>query len=214
MASQIHLVRHAESTHNVSKDFSQLDPGLTPLGIQQAAQLGQTFPHLTHVRFIVASPLRRTIETTLIAFTKVLDKRYFDPLSENGVENGATLILEPDLQERSNLPCDTGSSTEVLEERFPGLDFKGLPDGWQVKQGQYGSDDEAVEQRARRVRNRIGQLVESDDLVGKEKNHIIIVTHGVFMKFLSGEPEIDLPKAGWKSYTAKHLIDGVQLVPV
>jgi hypothetical protein len=25
--------------------------------------------------------------------------------------------------------------------------------------------------------------------------------HGVFMKFLTGDLEIDLPKSGWKSYT-------------
>lgn len=29
---------------------------------------------------------------------------------------------------------------------------------------------------------------------------MFVVTHGVFMKYLSGDPEIDLPKAGWESY--------------
>jgi hypothetical protein len=33
------------------------------------------------------------------------------------------------------------------------------------------------------------------------RRDIVIVTHGVFMKHLSGDPEVDLPKAGWKSYT-------------
>ena len=40
----------------------------------------------------------------------------------------------------------------------------------------------------------------NDELKDGEKKDVVVVTHGVFMKFLSGDPEIDLPKAGWMSY--------------
>jgi broad specificity phosphatase PhoE len=203
MTSEVHLVRHAESTHNVSKDMSQLDPGLTSLGFEQATRLTQTFPHAPQVGVILTSPLRRTLQTTLAAFSHVLDKRYFDQGSSHGVENGATLILDPDLQERSALPCDTGSTSPALEKAFPGLGAKDLVEGWQVKEGIYAPEDEAVKERAKRVRSRVAEL--SDHLKDEERNHIVIVTHGVFMKFLSGDADIDLPKAGWRSYTlGKH----------
>lgn len=68
MTSEVHLVRHAESTHNVSKDMSQLDPGLISLGFEQAIPLTQTFPHAPQIGVILTSPLRRTIQTTLAAF--------------------------------------------------------------------------------------------------------------------------------------------------
>ncbi|KAJ6187760.1 hypothetical protein N7519_002668 [Penicillium mononematosum] len=206
MTSEVHLVRHAESTHNVSKDMSQLDPGLTSRGFEQATRLAQTFPHAPQVGVILTSPLRRTIQTTLAAFPHVLNKRYFDQDSEHGIENGATLILDPNLQERSALPCDTGSTSPALEKDFPGLGVKGLAEGWQVKEGIYAPEDEAVKERAKRVRSRVAEL--SDHLKDEERNHIVIVTHGVFMKFLSGDSDIDIPKAGWRSYTLeKHSSD-------
>jgi len=118
-ASTIYLVRHAESEHNVTKDFSTRDPGLTELGFTQASALAtdSVFPALSSVGVIVSSPLRRTIETTLAGFRDII---------EGG---GAKLILDPDLQERSELPCDTGSSVGELTERFPGLDFSELERG-------------------------------------------------------------------------------------
>jgi len=50
----------------------------------------------------------------------------------------------------------------------------------------------------KKVRTRLAKVVE--ELNNKEKD-IVVVTHGVFMKFLSGDLTIDLPKAGWSSYT-------------
>lgn len=213
MASTVHLVRHAESEHNISKDFSQLDPPLTTLGHTQAAQLVTTFPHPGRIAAILSSPLRRAIQTSIAGFSHVLDKRYYDPLSGLGVENGIELTLEPDLQERSALPCDTGSGRQTLEKEFSGLDLEGLSEGWQVKAGPYAADDESVRQRAKRMREKLEQLQAALD--GKERRDIVVVTHGVFMKFLSGEEDIDLPKAGWKSYTiGKDEEDRLLLTPV
>jgi broad specificity phosphatase PhoE len=149
---------------------------------------------------VLTSPLRRAIQTSLAAFSHVLDKRYFEASSGLGVENGVELRLEPHLQERSDLPCDTGSGRDVLKKEFPNLDqaLEELSEGWQAKEGPYAADDEAVKFRAARVREKIKKL--SVALHGKERRDVVVVTHGVFMKFLSGEGDIDLPKAGWKSY--------------
>ncbi|KAK9234110.1 histidine phosphatase superfamily [Lipomyces kononenkoae] len=201
MAGSVHLVRHAESVHNTDHDFSRPDPELTALGRQQAADLGRGFPYSNQISVIVTSPLRRTIETTLQAFANILDKRYFDESSGLGVSGGAELVLDPGLQERSDLPCDTGSDEQVLKSLFPNLVISGLPAGWQVKEGLYSPD--AVEERARTVRRDLAERIGDS-----EWGDIVVVTHGAFMKHLSGDPNIDLPKAGWRSYTIEPDDDG------
>jgi broad specificity phosphatase PhoE len=203
MASQIHLVRHAESLHNVTKDFSTLDPSLTEIGMEQAGQLVQNFTRSSSIGVIITSPLKRAVQTTLAGFPHVLDKRNYTPGSKSGGMNGgAELIVDPDLQERSELPCDTGSDRAVLETAFPGVDFTMLGNNWEAKKGAYAGDDAAVEARAKKVRTRLAKIVE--ELNNKEKKDVVVVTHGVFMKFLSGDLTIDLPKAGWSSYTLEH----------
>ena len=213
MESQIHIVRHAESVHNVTKDFSPLDPSLTSLGFEQAAKLNQSFPNADRIGIIITSPLRRAIQTALTAFPSILDKQYFESNSGSGVENGASLVIDPLLQERSALGCDTGSDRAVLERDFPRLDFSSLGGDWPSKEGIFAADDKLVHERAKSVRSGLVEL--SEQLNSGEKRDIVIVTHGVFMKFLTEEPEIDLPKAGWKRYTVqKDEEQGVKLVPV
>ncbi|PVH93781.1 phosphoglycerate mutase-like protein [Periconia macrospinosa] len=213
MASIIYLVRHAESEHNVSKDFSHLDPPLTTLGHTQASQIVESVPHPERIAVILTSPLRRAIQTSLAGFPHVLDKKYYDISLGLGVENGVELTLEPDLQERSALPCDTGSEHPVLKKEFLNLDLDSLSEGWQVKEGKYAADDDSVTLRAGRVRKKLEQL--NSALRGNERRDIVVVTHGVFMKFLSGEPNIDLPKAGWRSYTISNDgEDGPVLSPI
>ena len=206
MAARIHLVRHAESVHNVDKDFSRLDPSLTSIGIQQAQDLGRKFPHSESVGLVISSPLRRAIQTTLEAFTNVLDRGYFDENSGHGIQEGAKLLLEPDLQERSSLLCDTGSDRQDLETLFPSLDFSSLRVGWQLKEGFYSADEDAVKRRAKEVRHRLREQVNASN--DSRRKDIVVVTHGVFMKYLAEDPDIDLPKAGWKTYTIQENADG------
>ena len=214
--STIYLIRHAESVHNVTKDFSIRDPGLTDLGKTQAAALRTTFPALESVGLIISSPLTRTIETTLAAFGNIIANNNNNKNNNNnngqGGEKGVKLILDPNLQERSDLPCDTGSDLAVLEERFPGLGWfekeggvfkEGEQQPWWAKEGLSAADDAAVARRAAAVRRqllgRARELERAADHPGA-KVDIAVVTHGVFMKFLSEDQGIDLPKAGFKAY--------------
>lgn len=201
MAPTIYLVRHAESDHNISKDFSHRDPPLTGLGMESASSLPGTFPHSGSVAVILTSPLRRTLQTTIAGFYHVVDKK---SVKEGGIDGGAQLIIDRDLQESSDLPCDTGSERAVLEEAFPSLDLGVLGDGWFAKEGLYAADHDATANRARRVRERLRTIAESiqtDEAVAGGRKDIVVVTHGVFMKFLTEDNNIDLPKGGWKSFT-------------
>lgn len=212
MVSKIVIVRHAESVHNVTKDFSQLDPPLTSLGVEQASTISQQLPSTGDIATVISSPLRRALQTTLAGFSTILDKQYFDKSSGQGIDGGATLSLDPDLQERSDLPCDTGSSASELAKAFPSLSFDGLGEEWLKKTDRYAPDDDAVRERAERVRISLFEIAES--LEDDERKNIVIVTHGVFMKFLTGDPDIDLPKARWRIYTIeKQSTEKYVLVP-
>lgn len=208
MPSTIHIVRHAESAHNVSKDFSHRDPPLTSLGFTQAATLSQTVPNPSNIAVMITSPLSRAIQTTLSGFGTILDERYYSSESGKGVANGAKLLLDPELQERSAEPCDTGSSAAELEAEFPGLDFRALGQVWPAKTGGFAADDEAVSARAGRMRGSLRKVLEGiEDGEGKRRD-AVVVTHGVFMKFLTGDQEIDLPKAGFRSFELQAKEDG------
>jgi hypothetical protein len=88
----------------------------------------------------------------------VLSKSYYDEGSGKGVDRDAELLLDPDLQERSSLPYDTGSDRRVLEVAPPGLDFSALSPGWPSKEGVY-SDDNAVNDKARKVRGDLRERI-------------------------------------------------------
>lgn len=208
MPPLIYLVRHAESKHNISKDFSHRDPPLTATGHLQASALADTFPDPGSIGIVVTSPLRRTLQTTLLAFSHILSEQY---VMNSGKSQGSRLIIDPDLQERSDHPCDTGSEQSRLEKVFPALDFSVLGDDWFAKEGIYASDDAAVVARAKRFRERLRDVAEdlqkSEDFANGRKN-IVVVTHGVFMKYLCEDMTIDLPKAGWKAFMIANGADG------
>ncbi|KAM0584289.1 hypothetical protein ACHAP6_007483 [Verticillium nonalfalfae] len=210
MSSVIYLVRHAESEHNISKDFTQRDPPLTAAGLAQASALIETFPHTASIAVVLTSPLTRTLQTTTTAFPQVFSK-------DTG--GGAQLIIDPDLQERSDLPCDTGSGRVTLDKAFAGLDFGGLEDEWFVKEGVYAADDISVAKRAQRFRDKLRDIIISlktdrEEAVEGRRRNVVVVTHGVFMKSLAEDEAMDLPKAGWKAFRIGSREDGgAVLVP-
>lgn len=174
-----------------------------PQGVTQSSSLLPSHPSLaTTTAVILTSPLTRAIETTLAAFGPILPD--------------VKLILDPDLQERSALPCDTGSPIPDLISRFPALEGEikaGITEEgeWFAKEGKFAEDDEAVKARAARVRGRLAGLVKG--LEG-ERQDVVVVTHGVFMKFLAEDEGVDLPKAGWKGYRVVGEGEGARLVAV
>tara|TARA_R110002060_G_scaffold58226_2_gene68294 strand:- start:962 stop:1405 length:444 start_codon:yes stop_codon:yes gene_type:complete len=89
-------------THE-QNDFSIRDATLTPHGKEQCKALQAAFPFHNDVDIVMASPLRRTIQTAIESFTPAL------------LRPGVQLLLLPQAQEISNKPCDTGFEKEELE---------------------------------------------------------------------------------------------------
>jgi broad specificity phosphatase PhoE len=199
------LIRHAEGLHNVHNNFNLPDPALTENGMDQAEELGRTFPFPSSVGVVITSPLRRTIQTTLLAFPNILDERYYAESSGKGVRGGADLILEPDLQETSDLPCNTGSSPHELKSWFPDLNFDSLPEKWYVKERLLPPARAAVNKLAERVRECLKDIAVQKD---SERRDVIVVTHNDSMIDLTGDHELNLPMASWRSYILEENSEG------
>jgi len=160
MAPKIHLIRHAQGFHNLCQSNQSIhDPLLTPRGKEQCTELQANFLYHVGVDLIVSSPIRRTLYTSLLSF-------------EHDIKNkGLTIIAFPEVQETSDLPCDTGSSPEELAQEFAGkpIDFSLVKHGWNVKTGKWAPTKEAIAQRALEAR---------EWLIRRPESEIVIVTHG------------------------------------
>ncbi|KAF1981552.1 phosphoglycerate mutase family protein-like protein [Aulographum hederae CBS 113979] len=166
----IHLVRHAQGFHNLSyANHSMPDPLLTDYGIQQCRDLSSNFPSLDSLSLIVASPLKRTLYTALYSFEA--------PIAAKKL----AVVALPELQETSDLPCDTGSSVQELEKEFAGepVDLRQLDgrEDWNSKKGPWAPYEDMISARARVARQW---------LMGREEEEeIAIVTHGGFLHYLT-----------------------------
>lgn len=162
------LIRHAEALHNRTGDGSIRDPKLTPLGIRQSEALRQSLiqnlPKDIDVELIVASPMRRTLETTMIALDWL-------------VEKGIRVKVDADWQEIYDKPCDTGSPLPDLKRPFPAFDFSTLdpvyPDKSSPQGKRYAHNKSAVLARAQ---------IALDKLYHRPEQLIVVVSHSAFMR--------------------------------
>ncbi len=181
MNPTIHLVRHAQGYHNLSVENQSIrDPDLTPLGEQQCRDLRAAFPHHAAVTRLVASPMRRTLYTCLLAFATDNDGRRITALDT--------------LQELSDEPSDTGSSVARLADEFGNdkVDLSQVRDGlWTDKMGDtpFEPTKDKIEARAREARRALRDMTAGEDDAAA---HIVVVTHGAFLHFLTDEFQ-DIP---------------------
>ena len=191
MAPIIHLVRHAEGFHNLSRENQQLlDPELTPAGKEQCKPLREQFPDHDKITHLVASPFRRTLHTCLLSFRPV-------------VERGHRVVALPDVQEVLTQPCDTGSDIEVLKAEFGDqVDYSLLMDGWNDKSSasKYEPTSEKLDARTRDARLWLRELARS---YGGGDAQIVLVTHGGILHFLTQDWDgMDLNRSAyWRSTT-------------
>ncbi|GAB1731292.1 hypothetical protein NU195Hw_g767t1 [Hortaea werneckii] len=167
MTPRIHCVRHAQGYHNLSvANHSMRDPLLTPYGEEQCRDLARSFPYHDKIDAVVASPIRRTVYTALLGFGSDLDRKSLN------------VIAMPELQETSDLPCDTGSSPEDLAKEFDGkpIDLGLVQPGWNSKKMQWAANARSIEARARAARLWLMNRPEKD---------IVVVTHGGFLHYFT-----------------------------
>lgn len=167
MTPTIHCVRHGQAFHNLSiANHNIHDPLLTDLGEEQSRRLLSNSPALQTADLIVSSPLKRTLCTSLLAFDSLLAAKE------------TRIIALPELQETSDLPCDTGSQLSDLATEFAHqtVDFSLIKPDWDSKKGKWAPSASAIEKRAQEARTWLLQRPERE---------IVVVTHGGFLQYLT-----------------------------
>ncbi|PLB48694.1 phosphoglycerate mutase family protein-like protein, partial [Aspergillus steynii IBT 23096] len=177
MPPTLYVIRHAQGEHNVNDSHHLRDALLTETGKAQCKELQEKFPHLEDIEVILASPLRRTIQTAAFTFTPELGKRQ------------VPVILVPKAQEISGLRCDIGHEASVMKSEAPkliadaapawdatNLDITFVDESWNSKQGIYAPNLTAVRQRAADMRNWI---------YNRPEKHIALVNHRGFLHYLT-----------------------------
>ncbi|CAI6325460.1 unnamed protein product [Periconia digitata] len=185
MPPKISIVRHAQGYHNLTRDYTLHDPLLTPLGKEQCATLSSVYPHHATADLVLASPLRRTVQTASYSFGPTLAR------------DEVPFVLVPELQEVANSGADTGTDAEILdktyEEMFKGedlgfdlqkIDRSRVKEGWNSKTGYWEYTHEALANRARDFRNWVFQ---------RPEKHILVVTHGAIAHFLTEDADVPDP---------------------
>ncbi|KAF9888655.1 hypothetical protein FE257_008413 [Aspergillus nanangensis] len=170
----VHCVRHAQGVHNLKVENHVIhDPLLTDLGNEQCRKLRDAFPRHAQVNLVTASPLRRTIYTAIQSFQPVFN-----------AHSDMKMILLPDAQETSDVPCDTGSDPAVLRKEMEAnhvpVDMEYVHDGWNNKEGKYAPTTQAIKNRARAVRRW---------LKARPEKEIVLVTHGGFLHYFTEDWE-------------------------
>ncbi|KAG9235785.1 histidine phosphatase superfamily [Amylocarpus encephaloides] len=172
----LHLVRHAQGFHNLSiANHAIHDPSLTPFGESQCMAFSKDFPYHSKITHLVASPLRRTLYTCLLSF----------PTS---VATGTKILALPELQETSDLPCDTGSAPAKLIEEFGEkrlIDLGLVHEGWNSNTGRWLPSASAIEVRAREARVFLRDLGTEAAAQTGEDQHIAVVTHGGYLHYFT-----------------------------
>lgn len=171
--------------------YTLRDPSLTPHGEQQCHLLRETSfpaPSQPDISLVLASPLRRTLQTASLVFGPALSAR-------GGKMCAPRILALPDAQEISDDPCDVGSDPGVLrgivEEEGWAVDLALVREGWNDKalRGRYSARSEAVGARARDarvyVRERVRELVRGGD--GEAR--VVLVAHGGWMHYFTGDWE-------------------------
>lgn len=208
MSSKVHIFRHAEGLHNLRRDATIRDAPLTERGFDAADALGRSFvqANTNSVSAVIVSPLRRSIQTALTAFPRILSSSHYPTNSGKGVKkDGVTMVLDPDLQEISMTPCNTGSPVNDLLEEFPDLEdqFKDFPEKWYEKTGRLDPGNNAVAARKARILESLWTTAErlraETDPEKQKKTDIIVVTHeGIVMELV---PSTTIPPASFKTFT-------------
>lgn len=111
----VHLVRHAEGTHNLNEEESKLpkhfDATLTPKGIEQCNLLSRNTKALD-ADAVLVSPMTRCLETARLSFPHLYENTPF--------------IAHEEWRETVNYLCDSRSPTQILKRNYPKVNFDRL----------------------------------------------------------------------------------------
>lgn len=175
----VHFIRHAEGYHNSEDKENIPDPDLTPKGKDQCKDLSTIFPYFDRVDLFCASPIRRAIQTALISM---------EPYLQGGKHH---ILALPLAQEATDKPANTPSGLARLSKEYGDVvDFHRCQDtyvDYDSKKGRFAPDGKSLETRALELRR---------FLCDRDEQEIVVVSHGDFLHYVTGDINEDGSQAG------------------
>ncbi|KAI4118633.1 MAG: hypothetical protein LQ338_007372 [Usnochroma carphineum] len=94
------------------------------------------------------------------------------------IYRGVKYFAISEVQETSDLPCDTGSNLSTIKEefRYKSVDLSLIPEDWDSKQGKWAANQDAIEARCREARRWLKSRPEAE---------IVCVSHGGLLHYLT-----------------------------
>ncbi|KAI0131215.1 histidine phosphatase superfamily [Daldinia grandis] len=178
MAPTIDIIRHAQASHNIYGNHIR-DAILTEDGAAECRLLKDTYPFGPMVTNVISSPLRRAIDTAILGVLPTIDGLI-------------SIKLLPNLQEINSSPSSTGLPKHSLAQQYDGdlaINTDDIDEDWYHKDpsSPYAPQVRKVEARARAVRKHLRMLARMAIEAGKDDAHIVVVTHGEFAHWLTGD---------------------------
>lgn len=168
----LHIMRHGQGYHSIAENGHSIrDPHLTGHGESQCRARRSDFQRHDQVELLLASPLRRALQTCAISMMPCLDR-------------GLQIIALPIAEECSDAPSDTGSDPADLRSEFSdkfgkeSIAFDHVAEGWHVHEGEYAIDPGALIRRAAKLRRWIKARPEKE---------VVLVAHGFFNHYITGD---------------------------
>ncbi|ODM20813.1 hypothetical protein SI65_03866 [Aspergillus cristatus] len=153
----LYLVRHGQGEHNVNDSHHIRDPLLTEHGKKQCQDLRDQFQHHEAISLVLASPLKRAIQTAAHAFPPVLERRQVP--SSCLVRDASGLITQ-------------GAPAFNVDD----LDLTLVDEDWNSKVGIYAPTLNAVRRRVAAPRSWLWK---------RHEKSIVLVSHGAFLHYLT-----------------------------
>ena len=212
----VHFVRHAQGFHNVNADYKNpkyLDAELTEIGIQQCRDLSHRLQNQqledaavdgnmnvnVNVDCIIASPMRRALQTAYHSFEHILLEGTSEetPNSQRIGKNVPFVACEH-WRETVNYVCDVRYPRTKLAEIFPYVDFNNIQHEddpifkhYEAKHGpleeytkhRESGDDEGLAIRARKAWRTIAERPQSE-------RSLAVVSHSAFFMHMFTRPEL------------------------
>lgn len=181
----LHIVRHAQGTHNVNKNYRDeinLDARLTELGRQQCEQLAQRVTDLP-IDLIVTSPLTRCVQTALYSFPHAV------AMGKSTSGNPIPFVAHESIRETVNFKCDQRRAiSEIASEFGDAVDFSicDIDEDyiWNEYETRLGPnyDDHRESAELHVVAQRGRQFFQW--LQGRPEQNVVVCTHSAFLRCL------------------------------
>ncbi|CAJ1942520.1 unnamed protein product [Cylindrotheca closterium] len=188
----IHMVRHAEGTHNVDGDYKNeknMDARLTENGMAQCQSLAQhTQATMTEEILqdiddvaVITSPMTRCVQTALYSFRWLPDN---DDDDSSGKK--VPFVALESIRETVNYACDRRRTIAEISKDFPRVDFTKCDQDndfiWDDYRNRLGKDwDEHMESgELNMIAHRAREGFEY--LQGRPEHHLVVCSHSAFLR--------------------------------